>query len=194
MRPSLVDGHGLGTEEGPSFFQKMMEDVLFTAHPELRAFASVYIDDIIIATEGEGLTKEVLVALHEKQLNQLMDIPDANQLICGQKKGKLFLKSVAFCGSLLENNTHRPSPRKLVAIQKWKRPETISELRDFPRLLQFCHTFVPNYAQFAAPLTELLKMGRGAGKAGSKVRVKWTDECEEAFHHLKAAVCEVATL
>ena len=24
--------------------------------------------------------------------------------------------------------------------------------------------------------------------------VKWTDEYEEAFHHLKAAVCEVATL
>ena len=43
-------------------------------------------------------------------------------------------------------------------------------------------------------LTELLKVGRDAGKAGSKVRVKWTDECEEAFHHLKAALCEVATL
>ena len=27
-----------------------------------------------------------------------------------------------------------------------------------------------------------------------QVRVKWTDECEEAFHHLKAALCEVATL
>ena len=24
--------------------------------------------------------------------------------------------------------------------------------------------------------------------------IKWTDECEEAFHHLKAALCEVATL
>ena len=44
------------------------------------------------------------------------------------------------------------------------------------------------------PLTELLKVGRDAGKAGSKVRVKWTDECEEAFHHLKATLCEVATL
>ena len=48
----------------------MMEDVLFTTHPELRAFVSVYIDDIIIATEGEGLTEAGLVALHEKQLNK----------------------------------------------------------------------------------------------------------------------------
>ena len=104
---------------------------LFTAHPELRAFVSVYIDDIIIATEGEGLTEAELVALHEKQLNQVLDILDANQLICGPKKGKLFLKSVEFCGSLLENGTRRPSPGKLVAIQKWKRPETITELRGF---------------------------------------------------------------
>ena len=68
----------------------MMEDVLFTAHPQLRAFISVYIDDIIIATAGEGPTEEELVALHEKQLNPVMDILDANQLICGPKKGKLF--------------------------------------------------------------------------------------------------------
>ena len=184
----------MGLKNAPSFFQRMMEDVLFTTHPELRAFVSVYIDDIIIATEGEGLTEAELVALHEKQLNQVLDILDANQLICGPKKGKLFLKSVKFCGSLLENGTRRPSPGKLVAIQKWKRPETITELRGFLGCCNFYHTFVPNYAKFAAPLTELLKVGRDAGKAGSKVRVKWTDECEEAFHHLKAALCEVATL
>ena len=184
----------MGLKNAPSFFQRMMEDVLFTTHPELRAFVSVYIDDIIIATEGEGLTEAELVALHEKQLNQVLDILDANQLICGPKKGKLFLKSVEFCGSLLENGTRRPSPGKLVAIQKWKRPETITELRGFLGCCNFYHTFVPNYAKFAAPLTELLKVGRDAGKAGSKVRVKWTDECEEAFHHLKAALCEVATL
>ena len=26
------------------------------------------------------------------------------------------------------------------------------------------------------------------------MRVKWTDECEEGFHHMKTALCEVATL
>ena len=84
----------VGLKNAPSFFQRMMEYVLFAAQPELRAFVSVYIDDTIIATEGEGLTEEELVALHEKQLNQVMDILDANQLICGPKKPKLFLKCV----------------------------------------------------------------------------------------------------
>ena len=86
----------MGLEKTPSFFQRMMEDVLFTAHPELCAFVSVYIDDIIIATEGEGLTEEELPALHEKQLKQVMDILDANQLNRWPKQGKLFLKSVDF--------------------------------------------------------------------------------------------------
>ena len=59
----------IGLYNAPSFFQRMMEDVLFKAHPELRAFVSVYIHDIIVATDGEGLTEEELVALYEKQLN-----------------------------------------------------------------------------------------------------------------------------
>ena len=108
----------MGLKNAPSFFQRLMEDVLFTAHPELRAFASVYIDDVIIATEGEGLTEDELVALHEKQLNQVIDILDANQLIGGPKKGKLFSKSFEFCGPLLENGTRRLSPGKLIAFQK----------------------------------------------------------------------------
>ena len=95
----------MGLKNAPSFFQRMMEDVLFTAHPELRAFVSGYIDDRIIATKGEGLTEEELVALHEKQLNGVMDILDTNQLICGPKKEKLFLQSVECCGSLLQGSS-----------------------------------------------------------------------------------------
>ena len=132
--------------------------------------------------------------LHEKQLNMVLDILDKNQLICGPNKGKLFLKSVEFCGSLLRNGTRQLSPGKLLAIQKWKSPETISALRGFLGCCNFDHTFVKDYARCAAPLTEFLKVGGEAGPAGSKVRLRWTDECNEAFVQLKAALCEVATL
>ena len=83
---------------------------------------------------------------------------------------------------------------KLLRIQKWKRPETISALRGFLGCCSFYHTFVKDYARYAAPLRELVKVGREAGRAGSKVQVQWTDECDEAFVQLKAALCEVATL
>ena len=87
----------------------MIEEVLFSEHPELCQFVSVYIDDIIIATVGDGLTEQELVDLHEKKLNIVLDILDQNQLICGPKKGKLFLESVEFCGSLVPNGTHQRS-------------------------------------------------------------------------------------
>ena len=93
-----------------------MEDMLFTAHAELSAFICAYIDDVIMPMEEEGLTEEELVALHENQLHQVMDILGANQLFCGPKKGKLFLKSVEFCGSVSENGTCRPSPGKVIAM------------------------------------------------------------------------------
>ena len=118
-------------KNAPSFFQRMMEEVLFSEHPELREIVSLYIDDIIIATVDHGLTKQQLVDLHEEQLNVVLDILDKNQLICGANKGKCFLESVELCGSLLRNGTRQPSPGKLLAIQKWKRSETISALRGF---------------------------------------------------------------
>ena len=104
----------MGSKNAPSFFQRMMEEVSFSEHSELCEFVSVYIDDIIIATVGDGLTEMDLVDLHEKQLNMVLDILDKNQLICGPKKGKLFLESVKFSGSLLRNGTrHRVQGRSL---------------------------------------------------------------------------------
>ena len=44
----------MGLKNAPSFFQRMMEEVLLPEHPELRKFVSVYINDIIIGTVGDG--------------------------------------------------------------------------------------------------------------------------------------------
>ena len=64
----------------------------------------------MVATVGDGLLEQELVDLHEKQWNIVLDILDKNQLICGPKKGKLFLKTGGFCGDLLRNGTRQPSP------------------------------------------------------------------------------------
>ena len=69
----------MGLKNAPPFFQNLMEDELFTARLELRAFVSTYIDDIIIATEEDGLLEEEPVVLHENpDMTRIMDIQDAN--------------------------------------------------------------------------------------------------------------------
>ena len=141
----------MGLKNAPSPFQRMMEEVLFSEHPELREFVGVYIDDIIIATVGDGLTGHELVDLHEKQLNMVLDILDPNRLICGPKKGKIFLESVELCGSLLRNGSRQPSPGKILAIQKWKPPRTISALRGFLGCCNFYHTSRQGLCQVHSP-------------------------------------------
>ena len=64
-------------------------------------------------------------------------------------------------------------------------PTTISGLRAFLGLANYYHTYVENYAQYAAPLMEKLKVPRAIGKKGSKARVTWTPEELDVFELLK---------
>ena len=55
-------------------------------------------------------------------------------------------------------------------------------------LTNYYSCYVKGYAALAAPLMELLKVGRTDGKKGSKKPVAWTPESEQAFRNLKAAL------
>ena len=68
----------MGLKNAPSLFQRMMEDVCFSEQSELREFVSVYIDDIIIATVGDGLTEQKLTDLHKEHLNIVLEIAGKN--------------------------------------------------------------------------------------------------------------------
>ena len=59
--------------------------------------------------------------------------------------------------------------------------KTITELRAFLELANNSRGYVKNFATFAAPLTEKLKVGREDGKNGSKKPVEWEEEDKEAF-------------
>ena len=75
-----------------------------------------------------------------------------------------------------------PDPNEHVG---WERPKTITQLRAFLGCYNYYHGFLPLYAKYSRPLTELLKVGKVEGKKGSQVKLKWTLECEEAFTDLK---------
>ena len=67
---------------------------------------------------------------------------------------------VEFCGHVLRDGVGRPAPGKFLPIQKCEPPPKITELRAFLGLANYFGEYVPNYATFAAPLTEKLKVGR----------------------------------
>ena len=185
----------MGPKNAPSMFQKMMETILFQKHKALRLqeFCSIYIDDLLISTPL-GKDFDECLKLHEEQVRKLLEVLRQEKLVCGPKKGKMFPRSVVFCGSILEEWTRRPAPGKLAALQLWERPKTITQLCAFLGCCNYYREFLPLYDKYSGPLTELLNGGKVEGKKGSQVKLKWTPECEEAYIGLKEALANVVTL
>ena len=106
----------------------------------------------------------------------------------------MVLQSVEFGGSVLNYGTGGPAPGRTAALQVWERAKIITQVRAFLGCCNYHHEFLPLYAKYSGPLTELLNVGKVEGKKGSQVKLKWTPKCEEAFTGLKEALANVVTL
>ena len=78
--------------------------------------ASVYIDDIIIGSSGA--TEEELLANHDRDVRAVMDRLRKEELVASVSKTDFFVRSVEFCGHVLENGTRRPAPGKMLALER----------------------------------------------------------------------------
>ena len=67
------------------------------------------------------------------------------------EKWHFFMRQVEFCGHILREGTRSPAPGKLLPIQQWELPKTVTELRGFPGLFNYFSEYVEHYAEFAAP-------------------------------------------
>ena len=77
-------------------------------------------------------------------------------------------------------------PKKIEAIQNWKRPITVHDVRPLLDFTNYYRRFIHKYAQIANPLNKLIS-GENATKKQKKV--DWDDKCEEAFLALKEQCC-----
>ena len=105
-------------------FQQMMDDRL----GPVRDIADAYIDDIIVGTRVEP--GEDPVTKHFDNLCRVLRVLEEDKLVRDRKKCKLFVSEIEFCAHI-RGGARRPSPGKLMAIEKWEVPRTISELRAF---------------------------------------------------------------
>ena len=173
----------MGLKNAGAQFQRVMEHIL-----EGLPFASVYIDDIIIGSTGE--TEQEILANHDKNVCAVLDRLAQYQMFASKKKAHLFVKEVEFCGHILREGTRRPAPGKLLSIQKWEVPKTITQLRGFLGLTNYYSCYVRDYATFAGPLTEKLKVNRNDEKKGSTMALKWSESEKLSFENLKKALLE----
>ena len=173
----------MGLKNGGAIFQRMMEWVLHGIE-----CVDVYIDDVIVGTSGESVSEAL--DRHERDVRRVLDRLAEYELIVDPKKAHFFCEEVEFCGNLLRDGKRRPAPGKLLTIQKWELPKTVTQLRGFLGLTNYYSCYVPNYAEYAGPLMSKLQLNRVDGKKGSTKALVWKNCEKEAFEKLKAALAQ----
>ena len=176
----------MGIKNGPAIFQRVMDHVL-----QGLDCVNVYIDDIIIGSSGA--TGEELLANYDRDVRAVLDRLRKEELVASVSKTDLFVCSVELCGHVLENGTPRPAPGKILALERWEKPDNVRELRGFLGLANYCSGYVQNYASIATPLIEILK-NLPKHKNGKKIGLTWNASANRAFLKLKRATTDIVLL
>ena len=142
-------------------------------------------DDIIIGSGTEDMTEDELIEAHEKDLRRVLSELDKHNMVCKPTKASLFVKEVEFAGHVVGHGQRRPMPGKLASLHHWEKPQTISELRSFMGFCNYYSGYVRMYAELSGPLHKMLQVGKFDGRKGSKKKLAWTPEAEDAFSCLK---------
>ena len=120
----------MGIENSPAIFQRVMDRVLQGLH-----CADVYIDDIIIGFSGD--TEKELLANHNRDVRAVLDMLQKEELVASVGKTDLLVRSIDFCGHVLENGTRRPAPRRMLSLERRETSDHVWEHGGFLGLANY---------------------------------------------------------
>ena len=95
---------------------------------------------------------------------------------------------MVFAGHVVWNGQRKPIPCKGAAIEHWEKPKIVPELRAYLGFCTYYSGYIKMYAQYAAPMTTMLKGNREETKEGSQKALVWNDESNRAFEGRKQAL------
>ena len=137
----------------------------------LDQFVVVYLDDIVVYS--------TTLEEHKVHLKLVFDKLRQNQLYVKKEKCAFAQTCINFLGHVISCGQIGMDSDKIKAIQEWKVPTSVSDVRSFLRLANYYRRFVEGFSRRAAPLTELLKKDHPWS---------WSNKCQMTFEHLKATI------
>ena len=163
-----------GLVTAPATFSRLMRKVL-------HGMSNVdnFIDDILVYTET--------LEHHFSILEQLFQRLRKAGLTAKPSKCSLGFNTIDCLGHMIGNEQLKPDSDKVEVIRNAPRPQTKKQLRSFLGLIGFYRKFVPNFAQIAAPLTDLTKKG-------CPTKLVWNHSHDLAFQSLKCSLTQFPIL
>jgi hypothetical protein len=162
-----------GLKNAPATFQRMMNRIFTPLKNKYPKYVHWYMDDFIIATPDD-------LRLHDQITREYLEIMSRESLFLKPKKCRFAERCLEFLGYIIDQGTIRVDPTKSHGLEQWSRKHTsVREVRRTLGVLGYQRRFIPNFANIARPLTDLLKKG---------VKFEWTAECRRAVDQLIGAV------
>ena len=171
-------------------FQRMLENLL----EPVRDCADPFVDDVIIASGDPSMSYEELLEAHERDVTRVLDLLVRHKLTGSTDKATIAVSEVVVAGYVVGNGQRKPIPGKPAAIEHWEKPKTVSELRAYLGFCNYYSGYIKMYAEYAAPMTTMLKGNREETKKGSKKALVWNDESDRAFEGMKQALLSAVGL
>uniref|UniRef100_A0A1X7U5U6 Reverse transcriptase domain-containing protein n=1 Tax=Amphimedon queenslandica TaxID=400682 RepID=A0A1X7U5U6_AMPQE len=139
----------------------------------LHSFAHAYLDDLVIFS---ATWKD-----HLEQLATVLGRLQKAGISVKPSKCQFAVKECTYLGHVIRGGKVAPVKDKLEAIKDFPRPESKTHVQAFLGLTGYYRRFIPKFATIAVPLTE-------ATRKSQPQQVKWTNECEQSFRALTAAL------
>ena len=136
-----------GLSGAPATFQRYINSLLRT---ELDDFASAYMDDVIIYTNGSR-------GDHFQKVRQVLRKLWDGGLFLDPGKSEFARKTIKYLGFIVHADGKGVSsdPIKVEAIRNWEAPKSQKEVRRFLGFTNYYRMFILDYSELARPLTAL---------------------------------------
>ena len=153
----------MGITNGYATFQRMLENLL----EPVRDCADPFVNDVIIASGDPSMSYNELLDAHERDITRVLDLLVRHKLTGSSDKATIAVSEVIFAGHVVGNGQRKPIHEKIAAMEHWEQPKTVSELRACLGFCNYYSGYIKMYAEYAAPMTAMLKGNREETKKGS---------------------------
>ena len=127
-----------GLTNAPAAFQCLMESCLGEMHLK---WCIIYLDDIIVFSK---MPEE-----HIERLRGVFKKLSAAGLRLKPSKCELFKPRIAYFGHIVSKDGIVMEKKKVIAIQEWPIPKTVTEVCSFLGFMNYYHKFIPKYSEIA---------------------------------------------